>query len=780
MEEPCSRESAATNSAHAPPLLYTLTTSRRTVPNRVFAAVYFCAIMALFSRHVQILLHSKTLVSFSVTLTLFVSDLVLAFLWVSAQSFRVRPVYRKEYPENIEKFLEQSDLLGLDVFICTADPYMEPPTRVVNTALSVMAYEYPTEKLSIYVSDDGGSSLTLFAFMEAAKFAAHWLPFCRKNELATRSPDEYFASNYSRSSETDKIKVMYESMRGRVKNVVETGRIDDEYVTSDQARQAFTQWTTYLGFTRQNHPSVIQVLQHNHVPIELFEFDPNFNRSMSIRITMSFFLNDQVLLDKNKDRDIAGHCLPNLVYVSRQKSPTSPHHFKAGALNVLVRVSAAMTNAPVILTLDCDMYSNDPRTVFRALCYVLDPAEIQNRLAFVQFPQEFHGLNENDIHGSEHKRLFKLNPSGLDGLLGPNYLGTGCFIRRRALLGDPSTPVPPVIKEIRPDHIADNPITAPSVLEFAHQVAGCNYENQTDWGSKIGFRYGSLVEDFFTGFRLQCEGWRSIFCNPERAAFLGNAPINFHDFLGQNKRWQIGLLEVASSRYSPITFGVKAMGLFMGLSYSFYAFFPIASISITTYSFLPQLALLNGLNIFPKVSEPWFLLYTFLFLGAYGQDFLEYTVVSGGTIRRWWSDQRIWMAKGLSCSLFGLSEFLLKSIGIPTQGFNVTSKVVDKEQRKRYEQGLLEFGVPSPMFVTLTMAAIINLCSFIYGLINLVSGKEGDFMQLVLSALIVMNCLPIYEAMVLRSDKGKMPATTSVTATILALAVYSVAYLILK
>ena len=28
--------------------------------------------------------------------------------------------------------------------------------------------------------------------------------------------------------------------------------------------------------------------------------------------------------------------MPNLIYVSREKSRTAPHHFKAGALNVLV------------------------------------------------------------------------------------------------------------------------------------------------------------------------------------------------------------------------------------------------------------------------------------------------------------------------------------------------------------------------------------------------------------------------------------------------------------
>ncbi|MBA0786416.1 hypothetical protein Gotri_027311, partial [Gossypium trilobum] len=516
---------------------------------------------------------APTLVSFSLTLSLFIS-------------------------ENIEKFLEPSDFPGLD-----------PPTRVVNTALSVMAYEYPT--------------------ME-------------KNGITTRSPDEYFASNYSRTIEAEKIKVMYESMKFRKENVVETGRVDDEYITNDKDHQAFSKWRTDHGFTRQNHPSNSGFVgekprQRHHRPL---------------------------------------FAKPGLCLYTEERL-TSPHHFKA------------------------------------------DP-EIRNRLAYIQFPQEFHGLNETDSYAGRLIRLFKLNPSGLDGLSGPNYMGTCCFIRRRSLFGDPLTLVSPEIRELSADYVVNNPITSPSVLEVAH---------------RIGFRYGLLVEDFYTGFRLKCEGWRSIFCNPEKAAFTGNAPLNLLDVPFQNKRWQIGLLEVASSRYSPITFGVKAMGLFMGLGYSSYAYSSILSIPITTYSFVPQLALLNGLNIFPKVSEPWFLLYVLVFLGAYGQDFLEHCV-GEGTIQRRWSDQRLWMIKGLSCFLFGLTEFLLKSIGIPTQGFNVTRKVIDDEQRKRYEQGLFEFGVSSAMFVPLTMAAIVNLFSFTYGLIHFVNGsnKETGLMPLLLSA----------------------------------------------
>ncbi|GMN31464.1 hypothetical protein TIFTF001_003279 [Ficus carica] len=114
----------------------------------------------------------------------------------------MRPVYRTEFPDNLKKAVKESDFPAMDLFICTADPYKEPPMGVVNTALSVLAYDYPAEKVSVYVSDDGGSALTLFALVEAAKFAALWLPFCRKNNIVDRSPEVFFATNNCLSSET--------------------------------------------------------------------------------------------------------------------------------------------------------------------------------------------------------------------------------------------------------------------------------------------------------------------------------------------------------------------------------------------------------------------------------------------------------------------------------------------------------------------------------------------------------------------------------------------------
>ncbi|XWS64956.1 hypothetical protein CRYUN_Cryun05aG0048700 [Craigia yunnanensis] len=61
---------------------------------------------------------------------------------------------------------------------------------VVNTLLSLMAYGYSPEKLSIYLSDDGGSDLTFYAMLEAATFSKKWLPFCKKFKV--ESPEAYF------------------------------------------------------------------------------------------------------------------------------------------------------------------------------------------------------------------------------------------------------------------------------------------------------------------------------------------------------------------------------------------------------------------------------------------------------------------------------------------------------------------------------------------------------------------------------------------------------------
>lgn len=189
--------------------LHSSTPLPRRIPNRLYALIYSAAISALLYRHATTLLRPAPLTFFSLftSLSMLAADLILAFMWLNSQAFRMIPVESQPSPENLNYLPE--DLPALDVFICTADASKEPPLRVAATALSVMAYDYPAEKLSIYVSDDGASELTLFALMEAARFGKEWVPFCKENRVVVRCPEAYFGSDLvTGNSETQKIKVI--------------------------------------------------------------------------------------------------------------------------------------------------------------------------------------------------------------------------------------------------------------------------------------------------------------------------------------------------------------------------------------------------------------------------------------------------------------------------------------------------------------------------------------------------------------------------------------------
>lgn len=150
-----------------------------------------------------------------------------------------------------------------------------------------------------------------------------------------------------------------------------------------------------------------------------------------------------------------------------------------------MRVSSTMSNGPVILTLDCDMYANDPQAPQRALCYMLDP-RMAPRLAYVQFPQRFQGIDENDIYANEHKRLSQVQPTGMNGLRGPKYLGTGCFFTRRSLYGRPSSQSSLCSNTSHVDVLtAEGPAFSEAALRRAHQVTSCIFEHGTKWGSKV-------------------------------------------------------------------------------------------------------------------------------------------------------------------------------------------------------------------------------------------------------------------------------------------------------
>lgn len=88
---------------------------------------------------------------------------------------------------------EPSQLAAVDIFVSTVDPLKEPPLVTANTVLSILAVDYPVDKVSCYVSDDGAAMLSFEALSETSEFARKWVPFCKKYNIEPRAPEWYFA-----------------------------------------------------------------------------------------------------------------------------------------------------------------------------------------------------------------------------------------------------------------------------------------------------------------------------------------------------------------------------------------------------------------------------------------------------------------------------------------------------------------------------------------------------------------------------------------------------------
>jgi cellulose synthase A len=88
---------------------------------------------------------------------------------------------------------EPSQLAAVDIFVSTVDPMKEPPLVTANTVLSILAVDYPVDKVSCYVSDDGAAMLTFDALAETSEFARKWVPFVKKYNIEPRAPEWYFS-----------------------------------------------------------------------------------------------------------------------------------------------------------------------------------------------------------------------------------------------------------------------------------------------------------------------------------------------------------------------------------------------------------------------------------------------------------------------------------------------------------------------------------------------------------------------------------------------------------
>ncbi|XP_031259760.1 cellulose synthase-like protein E1 [Pistacia vera] len=668
---------------------------------------------------------------------LFAAELWFGIYWLLTQALRWNRVYRHTFKDRLSQRYE-NELPGVDIFVCTADPKLEPPMMVINTVLSVMVYDYPPEKLSVYLSDDGGSQLTFYALLEASHFSKHWISFCKKFKVEPRSPAAYFASlsdshTASPSKDLTAIKKLYEDMENRIQTATKLGRITKEI---GMKHKGFSQWDSYLSPV--DHDSILQILIDGRDPEAV---------------------------------DIEGCPLPTLVYLAREKRPQHFHNYKAGAMNALIRVSSEISNGQIILNVDCDMYSNYSQSVRDALCFFMDE-EKGHDIAYVQFPQNFENITKNEVYSNSLRVICEVEFHGLDGYGGPLYVGTGCFHRRETLCGRKFSKENKI--ELKRDYDAKRQESVLELEENLKALARCTYEINTKWGSEIGVQYGCPVEDVITGLTIQCRGWKSVYYNPERKAFLGVAPTTLPQTLLQHKRWSEGDFQILLSKYSPAWYAHGRISSGLQLGYCCYCLWAPNCLAALYYYTFPSLYLLKGISLFPQLSSPWMIPFAYVIFAKYTYSLVEF-LWSGGTILGWWNDQRIWLYKRTSSYLFAFIDTILKSLGFSESAFVVTAKVADEDVSQRYEKEIMEFGASSSMFTILATLALLNLFCLI-GVLKKVILDQGIFrlyetmlLQILLCGVLVLINWPMYQGLFLRKDNGKMPSSIAAKSLVLAL-----------
>ncbi|XP_043719473.1 cellulose synthase A catalytic subunit 4 [UDP-forming] [Telopea speciosissima] len=747
-----------------------------------------------------------------------ICEIWFALSWILDQFPKWYPINRETYLDRLslrfEREGEPNRLAPVDFFVSTVDPLKEPPIITANTVLSILAVDYPVEKVSCYVSDDGASMLLFDTLSETAEFARRWVPFCKKYNIEPRAPEFYFSQKMDYLK--DKVQPTFVKERRAMKREYEEFKVRINALVAKAQKKPEEGWvmqdgTPWPGNNTRDHPGMIQV-----------------------------YLGSEGALD------VEGKELPRLVYVSREKRPGYQHHKKAGAMNAMVRVSAVLTNAPFMLNLDCDHYINNSKAVREAMCFLMDP-QLGKKLCYVQFPQRFDGIDRHDRYANRNIVFFDINMRGLDGIQGPVYVGTGCVFNRPALYG-----YDPPVSEKRPKMTCDcwpswcccccggsrkskkskskkgekglfggfygkkkkmmkksytkkgssvfdleeieeglegyeeleksslmsqknfekrfgqSPVFIASTLmeegglpqgtnkttlvKEAIHVISCGYEEKTEWGKEIGWIYGSVTEDILTGFKMHCRGWKSVYCMPNRPAFKGSAPINLSDRLHQVLRWALGSVEIFLSRHCPLWYGYGGKLKWLErLAYTNTIVYPFTSIPLLAYCTIPAVCLLTGKFIIPTLTNLASVWFMALFLSIIATGVLELRW-SGVSIHDWWRNEQFWVIGGVSAHLFAVFQGLLKVLAGVDTNFTVTSKAAEDS-----EFGELYLFKWTTLLIPPTTLIILNMVGVVAGVSDAINNGYGSwgplFGKLFFAFWVILHLYPFLKGLMGRQNR---------------------------
>ncbi|CAA6669624.1 unnamed protein product [Spirodela intermedia] len=714
-----------------------------------------------------------------------VCEIWFAFSWLLDQLPKLCPVNRAAdltvLKDKFEKSSSgRSDLPGIDIFVSTADPEKEPPLVTANTILSILAADYPVEKLSCYVSDDGGALLTFEAMAEAASFANIWVPFCRKHTIEPRNPESYF--NLKRDPYKNKVRPDFVRDRRRVKREYDEFKVRINGLPDAIRRRsdAFNAREEMKAMKRQRELADGEPVESVKLPKAIWMADGTHWPGTWTSPSTDHSRGDHagIIQEEGSPFDLTevDIRLPMLVYISREKRTGYDHNKKAGAMNALVRASAVMSNGPFILNLDCDHYVYNSKALREGMCYMMDRGG--ERLCYVQFPQRFEGIDPSDRYANHNTVFFDVNMRALDGLQGPVYVGTGCLFRRVALYGfDPPRAAkhsagfcdccfprprrPAVAAEetqaLRrveeddwdlssfPKRFGNSSVLIDSIPIAAYQGRPLADHPSVKHGREPGAllvprgRLDSAVvaeaisviscwyeektewgKDVVTGYRMHNRGWKSVYCVTKPDAFRGTAPINLTDRLHQVLRWATGSVEIFFSRNNAL-FASGRMKLLQRMAYLNVGIYPFTSIFLIVYCFLPALSLFSGQFIVQSLNVTFLVYLLAITLSLCLLAVLEIRW-SGIDLEEWWRNEQFWLIGGTSAHLAAVLQGLLKVIAGVEISFTLTSKSggddADDEFADLYAVKWTSLMIPPLTIIMVNLIAIaVGLSRTIYSVL---------------------------------------------------------------
>nr|XP_043619106.1 cellulose synthase-like protein H1 isoform X2 [Erigeron canadensis] len=614
-------------------------------------------------------------------------------IWVLSVSTKWNQSATITYPERLSKRVKESEFPAVDIFVTTADPILEPAIITMNTVLSLLAVDFPANKLALYLSDDGCSPITFYSLVETTKFAELWVPFCKKYNVQVRAPFRYFTHD-STPLENDSLEFQKEWKKMKNEYGDLCTKIENASKRTSFPCDQNSEFAAFRDVHRSNHPAIIKVISEN--------------------------------------KEGSSNNLPHIIYISREKNPKHQHYYKAGAMNVLTRVSGVMTNAPLMLNVDCDMYANNPQLFLHAMCMVF--GFNNDEYGFFQFPQAFYDGLKDDPFGNQLANYYYFI-NGVASLQGIFYGGSNCFHRRMVMYG--SSPNRNMdneslhksfgksieLRESAVQVLSGSNTTIQrrrsptSLIEVAILVASSTYEYGTSWGTKIGWLYGSTAEDILTGLNIHGRGWRSAMTSPEPLAFLGCAPSTYTSSLVQQRRWSTGLSEVLFSTKNPLYLTIKGHLWFrQSLAYCWICSWGVRSIPELCYAALPAYCLITNSHFLPKINEPSIIIPVSIFI-IYNLYTLWELKRLGISLRTWWNLQKMGRVNAMTAWFSGLLSVILKLSRFSQTVFEVTSKeqiLNDGDHdsnagRFTYENSPMI--IPGVFLLLVNMTALVNTMS---------------------------------------------------------------------